>query len=134
VPFLARISYDNDTASGVGTCECTPPQVRAQPHCRFVLPLIREHPLYTRFTNILGASISEATMRPNPTAGVLKRSTARGYDATNSVPASPIVCLQENKAHRRLRNCRLNTILYAIVPPHRGLNLRFLLEPLFKGG
>jgi hypothetical protein len=24
------------------------------------------HPLYTRFTNIFGASISEATMRPNP--------------------------------------------------------------------
>jgi hypothetical protein len=24
------------------------------------------HPLYTRFTNIFGASISEATMRPDP--------------------------------------------------------------------
>jgi hypothetical protein len=26
------------------------------------------HPLYTRFTNIFGTSISEATMRPNPTS------------------------------------------------------------------
>ena len=24
------------------------------------------HPLYTRFTNMFGASISETTMRPNP--------------------------------------------------------------------
>jgi hypothetical protein len=27
VPFSAKITYNNDSASGVGTCECTPPQV-----------------------------------------------------------------------------------------------------------
>ena len=38
--------------------------LRARSHCRFVPPT---HPLHTRITNIVGASISEATMRPNPT-------------------------------------------------------------------
>ena len=27
VPFSARITYNNDSAAGVGACECTPPQV-----------------------------------------------------------------------------------------------------------
>ena len=36
----------------------------ARSHCRFVLPLIHFN---TRFTDLFGASISETTMRPNPT-------------------------------------------------------------------
>jgi hypothetical protein len=31
------------------------------------------HPLYTRFANIIGASISEATMRPNPSRALCRR-------------------------------------------------------------
>ena len=27
VPFSAKITYNNDSAAGVGACECTPPQV-----------------------------------------------------------------------------------------------------------
>ena len=38
--------------------------IRARSHCRFIPPLI--HPLHTRFTDIFGTSVSEATMRPNP--------------------------------------------------------------------
>jgi hypothetical protein len=37
---------------------------RARPHCRFVLRIA--HPLHTRFSKIFGASIAEATMRPDP--------------------------------------------------------------------
>jgi hypothetical protein len=36
------------------------------------------HPLYTIFTKIIGASISEATMRPNPRRGARERGGARG--------------------------------------------------------
>jgi hypothetical protein len=43
---------------------------RARSHCRFVLPT---HPPHTRFPNIIGASVSAATMRPNP------RSTAAAW-------------------------------------------------------
>ena len=35
----------------------------ARPHCRVVRPLIHFH---NGFANILGVSISEVTMRPNP--------------------------------------------------------------------
>ena len=38
---------------------------RARPHCRVVRTA---NPLYPRFTNIFGNSISETLMRPNPTA------------------------------------------------------------------
>ena len=40
------------------------PQVGLGPHCRFALPLTRFIP---DFADIFGASISEATMRRNPT-------------------------------------------------------------------
>jgi hypothetical protein len=36
-------------------------QARARSHCRVVLP-----PIHTILSNIFGASVSEATMRPNP--------------------------------------------------------------------
>jgi hypothetical protein len=36
---------------------------RARSHFRFARPT---HPLHTRFANIIGISLSEATMRPNP--------------------------------------------------------------------
>ena len=39
-------------------------KVRARSHCRICTTA---HPLYTRFTNIFGAFMSEPTMRPNPT-------------------------------------------------------------------
>ena len=61
---------------------------RTRPHCRFVLSLI---PLYTRFTNIFGASISEATLRPNPrwTPPRCARMAARGRRST---PAWTMAC------------------------------------------
>ena len=37
--------------------------IRTRPHCRLDNTA---HPLHTRFANIFGASIYEATMRPNP--------------------------------------------------------------------
>jgi hypothetical protein len=39
---------------------------RARSHCRFAPPT---HPLHTIFTNIIGASLSEATMRLDPRSG-----------------------------------------------------------------
>jgi hypothetical protein len=41
------------------------PLPRARSHYRFARPT---NPLYTRTTNIFGSSVSETTMRPNPTA------------------------------------------------------------------
>jgi hypothetical protein len=48
---------------------------RARSHCRFVPPT---HPLHTTFTNIFGASISQATMRPNPKQEAEASSAAPG--------------------------------------------------------
>jgi hypothetical protein len=43
-------------------------RARARSRCRVVLTLL-SHPLHTRSPNIIGASLSEAAMRPNPSAG-----------------------------------------------------------------
>ena len=52
--------------------------LRARSHCRFVPPLIH---FYTRFTNIFGASIVEATMRPNPRRAAALAAAAAGDGA-----------------------------------------------------
>ena len=49
-------------AAGRGRDPLRPAGGRVRSHCRFCTTT---HPLYTRFANIFGASISEATMRPD---------------------------------------------------------------------
>ena len=61
--------------------------VRALSQCRFVLLFLvllyytsgctTAHPLHTIFTKIIGASVSEARMRPNPTRRLCTRATSR---------------------------------------------------------
>jgi hypothetical protein len=63
VATICHIRPDHASAKGAA---------RARSHFRFEPPLIYlipDYPLYTRFTNVFGASISEMAMRPNPRRG-----------------------------------------------------------------
>ena len=55
------------------------------PHCRFVLPLI--HYLHPRFANILSASVSETTMRPNPRRARPTAASSRSRPARAGPPS-----------------------------------------------
>ena len=46
------------------------------------------HPLHTKFTNILGASISETTMRPNPRSGCASAAAGSAWSPPRARPCA----------------------------------------------